>query len=210
MTQPLPHTPTPKKKRWNITNWQPKHDRILELYISGNHKSSDLAPQVSLSTVTLDRILASLEFKRRLSLIQTNIYTRIIEKRSGTGEFDTSHQARELLCRESLQAAKILVGLMNHGETDRIKMDASREVLERAGVIAPKITEQKTHERVYAPEEVLKAKVILLESQEIVARLTTTPSPFVIGDTISRELESSVTDKAHNDSAVPAISTDQT
>lgn len=192
-----PTISTPKS--WNIKDWGPAHDRILEMFSQGKDLK-EIRKEVPLAPGSLKRIVTCDAFLTKLNIIKTCVVTKIIEKRSGTGEFDTSLKARELLGKESLKAAHKLLQLMHSGvSTERIQLDACCQVLERSGVIAPKEIESKTSERSYAPEEISKARLILAESQAIVARLATKPSPFVLGDTRKRTLESSATDTAHAD-----------
>lgn len=177
--------------------WNEIYQRILVKTFDGK-AGKEIARLVNNSPSFVYRVQKSNYFQERLKVLRDKSIKEttkvIVKNRVEQLTAGTIEEARKVIDKSALKAAKKMVDLMDNGG-DKIAFAACKDILDRAGLKPIEVVE--TRERVYSPEEVAHARTILIETQSIVERLTTNPSPFILGDTRSGSLESSDTEQAH-------------
>lgn len=189
-------SPDKMRRELGTWNWATHHTKILLMTHDGK-PVGEIAKTLKLSTSAVSKIRASTYFIQKLAALNTKVIEKTVERKS---EAIVTDKARQALNKAAYRAAIKLIKLAAKGEpTQRIQLDACKDILDRAGLKPVEIVE--TRERVYSPEEVAHAKGILLETQSIIERLSNQSSPFVLGDSSPGTLASPETDQAH---ALPA------
>jgi hypothetical protein len=178
------------------STWKSIHEKILVKAADGLTKTQ-IAREMKLTDMTIKRVVNAPYFKRRLAEVNGRIIDKVVERRSNTGDYDSIAEARRIISEAATEAAEKLRKLARSGEsTDRVQLDACKDILDRSGLKPIEVVE--TRERVFTPEDEEKAKAILFEAGKISERLTNQSSPFVIRDRVTGVLESSDTDKAQD------------
>jgi len=166
----------------NATTWKPWHDELMKMVVDGV-SPVQMSLRLNKSSKMIKDVVGSEYFKVRMSDIQQTITTSITKTWLEAIDTDAVKEAREEIGRSAVEAAKTIVWISKNGEVeDKMRFEAAKDILDRAGVRAPELVKQQREERSYSPEEVAKAREILAESEAIVKRLINTPNRFVIAD----------------------------
>lgn len=178
----------------NPDSWTPIHTQILLMHSEGR-SSTHIANEVKLPIQKVKKILKSPTLIDNLTKVRDTIVQTVVSQRTEILDAKVLTKARRLLEEASVSAAINLVKMSNDPDCkSHVQLKACQDILDRVGIKALVVTE--THERVYPPAEVISAKRVLLEAQEIVKRLNNEASPFILGDARRETLASSQTDKA--------------
>lgn len=176
-------------------NWNPTHTRILLMAQEGKG-TNEIAKETGLAIGSITNIKNSPCFQQRLAAFNYKIVEKVVEKRSS--QIATS-EARELLNQAAVAAAQTVIKLAARGmPEDRVKLLACQDILDRAGLRPIEIIE--TRERVYSPEEIVHARAVLAETEDIIKRLSNQTNPFVFDPSKGprQGLASSATDQAQD------------
>lgn len=163
--------------------WTPTHTKILLMHSEGK-PAHEIARAAGVLTSTVKSILESPTLTENLKIVRENIVQTVVSQRLEMMSVTALKEAREMLEKASVQAVANIIVMANDPDSkSRVQLEACKDILDRIGLKALVITE--TRERDYSPAEVTSAKKILVEAQEIVARLNKDTSPFILGDTRS-------------------------
>lgn len=177
-------------------SWTPTHTKILLLHSEGK-PVHEIAKEVGIGRAAVKKILDSDTLRRNLKLVRDNVVQTVMSERLELMSRTTLKEARDMLEKACTQAVANIILMANDPECkSRVQLEACKDILDRAGLKPLVITE--TRERVYSPAEVVSAKKVLDEAQDIVKRLSNNTSPFVLGDSSEGVFVSSDTDKAHD------------
>lgn len=186
----------------NELTWKPWHDNLLKMTVE-DKPVAEICLFLGKSSTQVNKARNSEYFRSKLSEIQKTVTQTITKTWLEAIDGDAVKAAREAIGKAAVEAAETIVWISRNGESDdKMRFEAAKDILDRAGVRAPEIVKQQKEERIYAPEEVLHAKKILEESEGIVKRLTNSPNRFVIGNECSAGSE---TDTAHG---LPKVESD--
>jgi len=175
-------------------NWTDRHTKVLEATHQGV-PNADIAAKNYMTRAAVVAIQNQPIFKERLKTVHMSVVERITEKQIQHLTTNNVQEARRHLDNAAVMAAKTMIAIAQTGDGTREQVTAAKDILDRCGLKPIEIVE--TRERVYSPEEVIHAKNVLLETEDIVKRLSTQSSPFILGDRGKGKLASSDTDKAH-------------
>lgn len=174
--------------------WTPTHTTILLMHSEGK-SVREIARETGLKHLTIKELIASIPLQQNLQTVKDNIVQTVMTQRLELMNHSSLHEAREMLQSACVQAVANIIIMANDPQCrSRVQLEACKDILDRAGLKPLIITE--TRERVYSPEEVVSAKKVLDEAQDIVKRLSNNTSPYVLGDSRVDKLVSSDTDKA--------------
>lgn len=181
--------------RNTIRKWTGKHNKVLSLTVNDT-PTQEIAKITGISVSGVNFIQGTITFKEKLNQINKQATKQILAE--SKKELTGVHEAREILDREAVKAAKKLKKLMNSGTSkDRLQLDACRDILDRIGLKPIDVVE--TRERSYAPEEIASAFRTLKEIEKTTLRLSNTGSRFVMSAPQSPDTEKSSVDKKHKE-----------
>jgi len=153
-------------------NWNGKYQEILVMHQKGV-SGKDIADKVGLNEATVCRIMKREVFQDKKEVLQKKINEKVLK----------------IFESEAEMAARRLVRISKTGKPqDRIKLDASKEILYQVGVKPKEVIETIT--RNYTLEEVESAKKTMQETVELMKRLDSRTSRFVIpkqGENVAKE-----------------------
>ncbi len=154
--------------RYKKTEWSGKYQKIL-IYAEQGMSKKDIAAKVGMNVKSVYRAMTSDKFTKRKEDFEDKIATK----------------ARAVFEEHAIQAAKKIVSIAKGGKAeDRIRFDASKEVLYQVGVKPVEVIE--TRKREYTPEEILSALGTVKELEAVIDRITDKDSQFVLPVTETR------------------------
>ena len=163
---PFPHEFLTKEhmSRYKKGEWNGKYQKIL-IYAEKGLAVKDIAEKVGMHEKTVYRIMQRDSFVTR----QEELHETATE------------EARKLLASKTVEAAEQLIRILKRGKSDdRIKLDAAKEILFRAGVNP--VERIETVNRNYTPDEVASAAKAALEVKGVVDALSVNPSRFLVNN----------------------------
>lgn len=174
-----------------MQQWRAKYTKILILH----HKAipvTEIAKTVGMSVSGLHKVIEGEEFKNRLNkLHQADLKEALKDSREEISEIT---KARDIICKNALKAAITIAKLSKRAKpTDRIRFEAAKDILDRAGLKPEEKLEIR--ERTFSPEELEGMRTTLGEIESMTMRLSDTGSRFLLTSTP----RSSDTDKGSND-----------
>lgn len=195
----MPKNPSTKNANWlTPEKWLPWYDEALRLTAEGR-STTEISEIVGKSIPVITRVRRATYFQDKLAQVQKVVVRTITSRQISELNTDEVKEARRVINKNAAMAAIMVVQISQNGTyQDTCRLKACQDILDRAGLKAPVVTEQNVHERTYSPEEVSHAKQILVETQAIIERLATQPNSFVLRDRRAIEVESSETEKAHD------------
>ena len=163
----------------NDETWNPMHERIMILMNQGIDVDL-IAKRMKSSVTTIRKVLQEKYFIEKLDSLRREVRAKYIDKQVEVYESDTVKEARDVLNKAALEAATKLKQLAKNGlPENRVQLDACRDLLDRVGLKAIQVVENR--ERPLSPEEVVSVKATLTEVTTIIERIENKANPFVIG-----------------------------
>jgi len=148
--------------------WTSRHTKILIL----THKDTpteEIASAVGMSVAGINSIRTKPLFNQKLEALYDKATSKVLEDTKE--DLDHLVQAREALNKKATWAAKQVIKLAKKGTSkDRLKLDAARDILDRAGLKPKEVIE--TRSRDYSPEEINSALATMKELEHITKQLT--------------------------------------
>jgi predicted transcriptional regulator len=139
-----------------------------------------IAKRMKSSVTTIRKVLQEKYFIEKLDSLRREVRAKYIDKQVEVYESDTVKEARDVLNKAALEAATKLKQLAKNGlPENRVQLDACRDLLDRVGLKAIQVVENR--ERPLSPEEVVSVKATLTEVTTIIERIENKANPFVIG-----------------------------
>lgn len=184
-------------------NWLPWYDEALRLSAEGRDVRA-ISKLLGKSYNVIYRLRRSEVFSQKLLKIQHSVFKSIKETRLESIRSEEVKEARKLVNKAAVKAIQRIIWISEHGTPDdKIRLDASKDILDRAGLRAPvEIKQETTVTREYSPQEIIRAKEVMDEAAAVITRLSNKPSPFVLRESVLEGIASSETEKACDD--VPA------
>lgn len=170
----------PNKKPHHFV-WKPIYTRILILAQKG-WTSEKIGKEVGLSGGAVNAIRRKDEFKHRLEGLDSHVVSAAATRIANSVYI---REAREILEQSVKKAAYTVrrMAVQKHKEEDnRLRLDACREIFNRAGLLPREIsvTEEVTHK--YSPEDVKNARDTLEELKNLSDIVTPGKGRFIISE----------------------------
>ena len=155
--------------KYKKQDWKPEYQKILLLAEQGV-PVKDIATSVNMHVNYVYEVMKKDKFiEKKLAFEE-----KIVDK------------ARKVFEENAIKAAKRIVTIAERGKAeDRIRLDASKEVLYQVGMKPKEVIE--TIKREYTPEELASMSKVAIEVEEIADRLLTKNSRFVLEDKSKEE-----------------------
>jgi len=151
--------------KYKKSGWTPEYRKILILHQEGL-PVKEIAEKVNMTVKYVYEIMKKDKFLEK----KKELETKIIDK------------ARAVFEEHAVKAAKRIVQIADRGKAeDRIKLDASKEVLYQVGMKPIEVIE--TRKREYTPEELTSMSKTLIEVEEVADRLAARDSKFILNNT---------------------------
>ena len=150
--------------KYKKSGWTPEYQKIL-LYSQQGMSVKDIGEKVNMHPTYVYEVMKKDKFIEK----KLDFEKKIVDK------------AREVFEENAVKAARRIVSIAERGKAeDRIKLDASKEVLYQVGMKPKEVIE--TIRREYTPEELASMSKVAVELEEIVDRLHQKDSRFVLED----------------------------
>ena len=131
--------------------------------MEGEKTVPEIAKEAGLSPRTVCRLKTDPEFISR----QEKMEKAVVE------------DIKKILTHHGKRAAEKIAKLAGSGKPEqRIQLDAAKEILHQLGVKPIEVIE--TRQREYSAEELVSAAKVAKELEDLLGRLSTTPSPFLV------------------------------
>jgi len=170
------------------SGWCGAYTQILKLHSRGITQD-EIGRRVHLSRQRVNTVINSPEFAEKMVY-----YER------------TAHEKATAIFQQSAEdAANRIVQLSNSSSSDKVKLDAAREILYQVGCKPREVIE--TIKREYAPGEVHAAMLTLAEMEGVATRLSEQESKFIVSRTERSSKIRELSDKSGGNGEPAAIDT---
>lgn len=135
-----------------ITSLLPRHYKIIDLFLDGIYKHSEIAEEVGVTSVTVKNVLA-MPAAQDIIARRRKAKEEIKDTVSARTELDSVDDARRVLNENARVAAEVLIDSL-FCEDDRIRTKGANDVLDRVGV-----------SRVMKNENTNKSAVLVIDTE---------------------------------------------